>query len=87
MRELIQVDLVAVDLRPAAARTTPNESLEEIGFVERKALPVDPSPGERDGQDRWVPDGLDVRLHLGDPQPDAVGLLVILGQPHVPFLR
>jgi hypothetical protein len=73
--------LFAVDLRPAAARPTRGEALEEVGLVEAALLAVDPAEAERQVDRLGVGDARLRRPLLGDLQPDAPGLVAALLQP------
>ena len=73
-----RLDLVAVDLRPLAARLPRGEALPEVHVVVPVAQAVDPAPAERGLDHVGHVDGGDAGALLGDLQPDAGRRVVVL---------
>src|SRR5947209_20461659 len=69
---------LAVDLRPDAPLAARRELLEPGRVVERLLLPVDPAVAERDLERLGVRHRFDGPRRLGDPQPPAARLGLLL---------
>src|ERR1044072_511966 len=79
--------LLAVDPRPATARTARREALQEVLIVEGPLLAVDPAEAEHYLEGLRIADALQAGAHFGDLQPDPGGARPLPLQPTPPLAR